>query len=264
MTARKWAEIRKALTQGDCYNKQVREWFKDADENETRLTLRDLCLIESKDSIAIAQQKIRFFREEVQKTHLKPTVVGQPKYVVDADIKYHPQIVIYFAQDKASVPEKEDAVTARVSFRLINETSESLTNAELNSWANKIHTRFFGATPYRFRKGKVIAWYTKPEDGFHLQVYGYSKQDGRAVVEDVVGFAGKTFSAKHLKYSDPERSNTETPEKMRILGELRDEPKWRPNAYVTAAYAYATIWNDNNIRMLVDNTGLQVNPIIRS
>ncbi|WP_375497053.1 hypothetical protein [uncultured Nostoc sp.] len=261
MPARDWAQLRKVLRNGDSFNREVYEWFRDADSNDTRKALRDDLLIGAKDSIPIAQIKIRAFREIIQKTHLKPTIIGQPKSSYDADVKYHPQIVLYFLQDKQSVPKGKTAKDARISFRLMHETSETLTEAELKNWANKIRTEFTQPSLYRWHKGKIIGLYLDKPNGFDFQVYAYSDEIAKTVIRKVIELTTKTYVNDKFRFTTPERNTDPTPPQVRVLGELVPEPQWRPNVFVTFDHAYANVWNDKSKRVLVDASGLQVNPI---
>ncbi|HLO85851.1 MAG TPA: hypothetical protein VK203_12705 [Nostocaceae cyanobacterium] len=262
MTVKQWALLRKFLRAGDSFNKEVFNWYQDDDNNEDRKKVRDLLLIGAKDSIQTVQIKMRTFREVVQKTHLKPTIVGITKDNYDSDISYRPEIVIYFLQNKQSVPRGETPTDARVSFRLMNETSESITVSELKRWAQKIQAAFFNPI-YKFRKGKVITWYIDKKNGFHLQIYGLNAAEGEKVARDVVKLADKTFDEDILKETNPKRSNTTSNGTIKILGKTKKKPKWRPSVVVEAAYAYALIHGEPNPIMLVDQTGLVVNPMIR-
>lgn len=262
MTVQRWALLRKFLRSGDSYNREVADWFADNDNNEVRLQVRDLLLIGAKDSIQIAQVKMRSFREVVQKSHLKPAIVGISKERYDAEYKYKPEIVLYFLQNKNSLERNETPTDARISFRLLNESSETITITELQNWARKIQSSFFNPI-FRFKKGKKIAWYVKPDDGFHLQTYVYDDAEGERVVKEIVQLAGKTWDENYFKVTDPRRSNTTTRSTVRILGKTRTEPKWRPTVFVEASYAYVNIHGEPNPVILVDQTGLQVNPLIR-
>jgi hypothetical protein len=263
MTVKHWALLRKFLRSGDSFNREVFNWYRDDDnDDDNRKNVRDLLLIGARDSIQMVQIKMRAFREIVQKSHLKPTVIGEIKEKYDSDISYRPELVICFVQNRQSLPEKETPATARVSFRLMNETSESLTMSELKNWASKIQSEFFNPI-FKLKKGKIITWYIDKKNGFHLQIYGYDEAEGERLARAVVKLADKTFDEDNLKHTHPKRSNSISSDTTTILGKTRKKPKWRPSAIVEAAYAYAIIHNEPNPVMLVDQTGLVINPLVR-
>lgn len=259
MPARDWAQLRKILRNGDSFNREVFDWFRDADNNDTRRALRDDLLIGAKDSIAIAQVKMRTFREIIQKTHLKPDIIGMPKIDVDADVSYRPEVTLYFKQNKESVPRGKTAKTARASYRLMNQTSSSLSKTELKNLGRDIYNDFAKPTPYRFNKGKIIGWYVKPEEGLNLQIYSHTEEIGETVVRKILSHRNLTFDNDIYKFTKPNRNSDPTPETIMILGESQQKPVWRPTVFVEFDHAKINLHNDTQIRVLCDASGLHTN-----
>ena len=262
MSIRDWAAIRKALINGDSYNSEVVDHFGDTSTNPQREAVKNLCLVQSNDSVLIAQQRIRFFREEVQKCHLKPVIIGQPKSDFDADVKYHPQVTVYFVQDIQSVPRGSRPKNARVTWRLMDQTSETISNQILNNWATKVYNSFFNPV-YSFHKGKYIGWYNSPADGLHLQLYCLDDITAESVAKKIVTSADKTFNDDLFKVTKPKRNNIAQSQQITILGQSKSVPNWRPNITVNVAYAYINIWADNDLRLIVDKIGSKFHPILR-
>ncbi|MBD2204940.1 hypothetical protein H6G33_04225 [Calothrix sp. FACHB-1219] len=263
MPVRDWAQLRKVLRNGDSFNREVYDWFKDADSNNTRKALRDDLLIGAKDSIAIAQVKMRAFREIIQKTHLKPDIIGMPKIDVDADVTYKPEVTLFFKQNKESVPKGKTAKTARMSYRLMNQTSSSLSKAELRTLGQNIYNDFAKPTPYRFNKGKIIGWYVKPEDGLNLQIYAHTSEIGETVARKIIAHRNLTFDDNIFKFTTPNRNSDTTPGTITILGETQQKPIWRPTVFVEFEHASINLHNDTQIRVLCDLSGTYANPMYR-
>lgn len=245
MPARDWALIRKALINGDSYNSEVSAYFSDFNTDASASVLRNLCLVQSNDSTLIAQARIRFFREEIQKTHLKPIIIGQPKIDLDADVKYHPEVSITFQQSLISVPRGKYPKDAVISWRLMNETSESLTFAKMNNIATLVYQQFF-QNRFTFNKGKIIGWYISPADGLNLQLYCLDETEAERVAKYVVQAVGKTWNDKVFKITKPKRNNAITSEQITILGKQKDAPVWRPNIIVNACKANINVWGAGN------------------
>jgi hypothetical protein len=262
MPARDWAQLRKILRNGDSFNREVYEWFRDADNNDTRRALRDDLLIGAKDSIQIAQVKMKTFRELIQKTHLKPDIIGMPKIDVDADVTYKPEVTLFFKQNKQSVPRNKTAKTAKMSYRLMNQTSSSLSKTELVTLGRDIYNDF--ATPvYRFNKGKIIAWYIRAEQGLNLQIYCHTEEIGETVVKKVLQHRNLTFENDYFKFTKPSKNSDLTPGNITILGESREKPIWRPTVFVEFSHASINLHNDTKIRILCDLSGMYANPLYR-
>lgn len=245
MPARDWALIRKALINADSYNSEVSAYFSDFGTDTETNALKNLCLVQSNDSALIAQQRIRFFREEIQKTHLKPIIVGQPKIDLDADVKYHPEVTVVLKQSLTSVSKGKYPKDARISWRLMNETSESLTFTKMNDVAALVYQQFF-QNRFSFKKGKFIGWYISPLDGLHLQLYCLDATEAKRVAKYVVQAIGKTWNDSIFKVTSPDRDNITSPEQITILGKQKDAPIWRPNITVNASKANINVWGAGN------------------
>lgn len=245
MSIRDWAAIRRALINGDSYNSEVILHFADLPTNSEREAVKNLCLVQPNDSILIAQQRIRFFREEIQKTHLKPIIIGQPKIDLDANVKYHPEISIGFKQSLTSVPRGKYPKDARISWRLMNETSESFTFAKMNDVAALVYQHFF-QNRFTYNKGKFIGWYISPIDGLNLQLYCLDETETERVAKYVVQAVGKSWDDKIFKITKPKRSNETTSKQITVLGKQKDAPVWRPNIIVNAYKANINVWGAGN------------------
>ena len=96
--------------------------------------------------------------------------VGMPKGSLDPTRKYKPQIFLYFKEDLDDVEEGYAPVEGKISFRLMNEDSESITRTKLTTIANKIKTEFGQGNGFTWKKGKEYYSYTDKEKGYQLQI----------------------------------------------------------------------------------------------
>lgn len=264
-----WPKQRKLLRAPSIgFNAEVYRHFKDVDSSSGSATagrraLRDSLLIGAKDSRTTAITKIQYFRDQVQKVHLKPTIVGITKDELDSSIspKYKPQIILYFLQDIAAVPTDFTRIDARISYRLMDETSESLTMAKLRVLATQIKTEFAVSGGWTFSKGKIISNYNDAERGNVFRVYGISEAEGEKVIKKVLGMRSHTFDEKIYSLSNPKRNSVNTPGTRRILGKTYKEPRWRPNASVRFAYAEIILHGLPDPVCLVDRSGSKPNPL---
>lgn len=264
-----WPKQRKLLRAPNIgFNAEVYRHFRDLDDNPSasvsRKALRDSLLIGAKDSRTTAITKIQYFRDQVQKVHLRPTIIGQPKTSRDAEIVYRCQVQLYFLQDLAAVPVGEEPSDAVISFRL-EQTHETITKAQYEALATKIKTEF--ATPqtgYLWDKGKHICWYKNETEGYDFQVYALSETEGESVIKKVMGIRNHTFDDKLFKVTSPKKASDNTPSSVTILGKSRKKPKWRPTVKVRFQYADLIVWNVPDPVCLVDRTGMRPNPVLRA
>lgn len=265
-----WPKQRKLLrAAGIGFNAEVYRHFNDVDDtpaNKTakRKTLRDSLLIGAKDSRSTALAKIQYFRDQVQKTHLKPTIIGQLKTSRDAEIVYRCQVQLYFQQDLDAVPVGEERIDAEISFRL-EQSHETITKTQYETLATKIKADF--ATPntgYTWDKGKHICWYKDEKLGYDFQVYALSETEGENVIKKVMGIRAHTFDSNLFKITTPKKASDNTPGNVTILTKSRKKPKWRPTAKVRFQYANLIVWNVPDPICLVDRTGMRPNPVLRA
>ncbi|MBH8575782.1 hypothetical protein I8752_22815 [Nostocaceae cyanobacterium CENA369] len=244
---RNWALIRRGLINGTSYNAEVNTYFGDTSADAGRDAAKNLCLITPTDSMQIAAQRQSFFYHQVLKIQDKPIIIGQPKTIFDSEVMYHPEVSIELRQDFASVPRGRQAKDARFGWRLMNETSESLTLEKINNIASLVYQHFFSNNNvFNFNKGKVIGWYTSPVDGLHLQLYCLDVEEAERVAKYVVQSINKTWNDNIFKTTTPKRNNLITPPQITILGKQQDAPVWRPNINVRAYKAYMTVWGTEN------------------
>lgn len=127
------------------HNKEVRENFSDlgGDEwlpniNTARASLRQACTIYDSDSALLMILKQNLYYLTLRRLQdFQPTVLGMPKAMLDAIRKYRPQIILLFKEDSGDVDSDFEPVEGRISFRLMDEDSESITKAKLTTIANK-------------------------------------------------------------------------------------------------------------------------------
>ncbi len=248
-----WAKHRKLLRAPEIgFNAEVYRHFKTNDD-AGRNSLRDSLLIGTKDSRSTALFKIQYFRDQVQKNHLKPVVVGEIKSSFDEKVVYKCQVQLYFKQDSDAVPTGGIPIDAVVSFRL-DETHETITKAKYTTLARAIATEFASGEGYRWNKGKQLCLYTDLAKGYNFQVYAYSDTEGEEVIKKVLSLQNHSFESDLFRVTNPKKSSDSTPGSVTILGESRKKPRWRPTGYVRFQYADLLVWNVDPIP-LVDISG---------
>jgi len=244
------------------HNKEVNEWFRDIDDpipdNSTpRKQAKKACLIRASDSQNMALLKIHSFMYVVQRVQHKPNIFGVPIGTVNAQRKYRPQIVLEFLEDEFDVENTYERVEGRISFRLMNETSESISRTELRTMATKIKTEFGASNGYIWKKGKDLASYTDWDKGYQLQLYVRNKTDAKAIINKVLDIQGHTPNWSKLYYKendDPIDAYPTVPPSINILGETKREPRIRPIASVRFQYAYCSIWGKPRPVILYDRS----------
>jgi len=203
--SRNWSNQRSFLRK--TYNREVNEWFRDVedavpDNASSRKQAKRACLILPKETQNMALIKMLTFRYECQRTHLRPAIYGTPIGSFDKQRKHKPQIVLEFREDDLDVEAGFSPLDGRISYRLMNESSETITKTELTTIANRIKTQFGGTTPYIWKKGKDLASYVDKNNGYQFQLLVRSKEDAKNLIEKVLATNGDTPNFKYLSYKE--------------------------------------------------------------
>lgn len=264
MTDRNWALQRKLLRAANIgFNAEVYRWFKN-DDAANRKALRDSLLIQAKESRTSAMFKIQYFREFCQKVHDKVNIIGtlQETYESENSFVGHPQITLFFQQDIDAVPNDYYPITAEISFRLMNETNTTLTEANIKTLATQIKNELAINKGYTFDKGKYLCRYIDKEHGYNFLLYTISDAEGEQVARKIVGIRNHTFIEENFKVTTPRKNSVNTTTKINILGVPTKKSRWRPTAKVRFMYANLYIPERPEALCLVDRTGSKYKPAI--
>ena len=255
------------------HKKQVREAFSDlgGDEwlpniNTPRASLRQACTIYDSDSalIMLLKQNLYFLTLRKAQDYQAP-IVGMPKGSLDPIRKYKPQIYLYFKEDADDVDPDFSPVDGRISFRLLNEDSESITKTKLTTLANKIKTEFGVSNGYTWKKGKEYYSYTDKEKVYQLKILAFSESEARQLITKILSIQNDTFQAKKFNKSsndDPTAAYPTLPSTQNILGDVTRDPRRRPVATVRFQHATANVWGKPDLIPLYDRTFRYLNALV--
>lgn len=242
MPDRSWALQRKLMRAPDIgFNAEVQRWFKDLDSNADigRRALRDSLLIQKNESRTSAMFKVQYFRDFVQKVHSQPAIIGVPKEQFDINFgtEYKPIVTLYFQQDREAVAPGYSPLRAEISFRLMNETEETLTQANLKNLALKIKNEFALNRGYTFNKGKNIALYNDKRNGYFLQIYVINEAEGIQIVRKVLSIQNHPYDEDKFRITQPKRNSLNTVSNTIIAGDTYKKLRWRPTGTVRFQWA---------------------------
>lgn len=268
--SKNWANLRSFLRKS--YNREVLEWFADEpdpvpDNSTSRKNAKRACLILPKETQNMALIKSLTFRYVVQRVHLRPDVYGLPIGTLDAQRKYRPQIILEFLEDENDL-DSEDLyrrVDGRISFRLMNETSETISKAELTTIAQRIKTEFGIGNGYLWKKGKDLASYVDKSKGYQFQLLVRNKTDAKELVSKTLDINLDTPDWSKLSYKESDEPITTyptIPETINILGQIKREPRRRPIATVRFQTAYCSLWGKGRPIILYDKSFTHLDALV--
>jgi hypothetical protein len=246
------------------HNKTVRRFFKDLG-NETwdpeikspRGALRVACTIDDNDTATMTLIRLYLFYEVLGygKKRLA-RVYGVPDTRFEEDVTTRPQIFLYFSQDGSAVPDGADKVDMECSFRLMDETSSTITPAKVLPLARKIKELFLDANKGIVHgKGKFIVYYRDKELGYDLRIRSINENEGVELIKKILSIRNHTYDSNKKTLSTPTKNsvNTQTATST-VYGKQRKSKRWRPTANVRFRYAYLHVDGLRDDVYLVDTT----------
>lgn len=265
-----WEHLQNVVMQ--VQNRRVREEFNDVggddwDENITtsRASLRVACTLRDDDSILQTMIRLWLFDIILQgASNLHPAIYGIPVTTFHESVQFFPQIRLYFMEDLAQVEEGFEPIEAEISFRLMGQTSTTLTQVEMQAYANKIRTVFSAGSGFTFKKGRLKASYKDQIRGYNMILTVWSEAEAKRVIEQVLDVQNHTPDWDHLTISEPKKSFPTLPGFQMILGKQRRKPRQRPIGTVRFRYAELKLHGLPNDITLVDRTGFRKNPVVRA
>lgn len=247
------------------HNRMVREEFSDlGDENwdpninVSRGSLRIACTIEDKDTADMVQMRSNLFFFHLRKAKdMQAPIYGLPIGSHQPIRKHKPQIIFYFKEDLEDIENGYAPVEGRISYRLMDEETDTISKTKLITIANKIKTEFATGNGFIWKKGKDLASYTDKKKGYQFQLLVRNKADAKELIDKLLDTNGDTPNWKYLAYKEsdePSSAFPTIPGNQIILGKTYKEPRIRPIASVRFQYATADVWGLPEPVALVDRS----------
>lgn len=246
-------------------NRQVREFFSDLGGEDwqpsigtPRESLRHGSTHKDDDSLPMTLLRWELFNY-VRRLKFDVPMIGIPISSFDVERRYKPQIILNFLEDLGDVEPGYEMVTGRISFRLMEHNSETLTPAIAQTFANRIKSNFSNGGGFVWRKGREMVTYNDWNKGYALKVLSRSKANGREVIERTLDIQNDVIDTSKMNSNGNENEAAAypvIPPNDRIYGEIRRTPRKRPLADVRFQYAVLHVHGLQNGIPLVDRTGL--------
>jgi hypothetical protein len=189
------------------------------------------------------------------------------------DRRFRPQIRLHFMQDTdfeagANAPgyHGRRRVPATLTYRIMGETSETITMGELTRIGQQVKEVFGANGGYTWQKGKEMYCYADWDRGYQLQILARGAAQAQDLVTKILSLQNHTPTWKYMSKTesiDQASRYPETPTTKAILGEVKTMPKLRPNVEVRFVHADAKIHRLVQPIVIYDRTGKKVGALVR-
>jgi hypothetical protein len=251
------------------HNKLVREEFSDIAADDAleipRGSLKKACLLTDDDTVDLTILRFWLFFVHTRKaSEFHPPIFAIPSDLYQESVVYKPQVVLNFWQDPAATPSNLAPARTRISFRLHNETSETLTPTNAQTLANKIRTEFMTAGGYRFSKGKKMFVYRDKERGYNFRLLMLNESEAREVIGKVHDLRSHSPDWDNLTEIATNKSFPENPGTHRVYGKTVRKIRYRPTAMVRFRSAELHIHGLAHPVVLADTTGYHKTALVKA
>jgi hypothetical protein len=179
---------------------------------------------------------------------------GSPVLDLQSQIKFRPQVKLVFKETRNEQNKtKTNLATREITFRLMNETSETISRAKAAEIAKDIKREF--QIPFIWQKGKYKCTYKDEEKEYDLRLLVNSKNEGAEVVKKVLSINSHTFDDDYFQFIENTRTYPANPGTHRVYGRTVQKPQLRPSAALKFHYAQLLIWGQQNAVNLVAGPG---------
>jgi hypothetical protein len=242
------------------HNRLVQKYFKDVggadwspDISTSRGSLRVACTIQDGDTSTMTLMRLFMFHVVLGNAFKGlGYFYGNPVQEVQRNITYKPQVKLVFREPHT--PNEEDPVRARatgeITFRLMDETSETISRAKAEVLAKAIK-REIGTPKLVWEKGKHKVTYLDIEKGYDFRLLVNTKTDGEQIVRKILSIQSHSYDKDNFQFIENDRNYPANPGTHRVYGRQVKKPVARPRVNVTFRYAQLLIWGQQNAVNLV-------------
>lgn len=250
------------------HNKAVKNYFKNQEDNDIstpKAGLKHACLIKDEDTSTMTVMRMWLFEITVGHAQaVQRPVYGIPITEAQTNWKFKPQICLKFLEpyDHELHGKGEARAEGEISFRLMHETSESITRPEVERLALKIKQELAKPTAFVWSKGWFKSTYQDFDRGYDFRLYVKSKAEAKQVIEKVLSIQGHPFERDYFQFIEHDRTYPANPGTHRVYGQTRKKYVKRPRVDVKFRYAQLIIQGLPNAINLVAMPGVRLRSVI--
>lgn len=264
-----WEHLQHTLQR--VHNEAVRDFYRSQPDNDigtNRSAAKHACLMKDDDTSTMTVLRFWLFWVVCRKMrdNFEP-YYGISVEAMDAEVKYRPQITCYFSEEPHEVEPGYRRIEGELSVRLMDKTPTTITQTDLQTYANRINSAFGQSNGFIWRKGKELYTYADKANGRRFKVLTRNQNDAVEIIQKLLDIVNESYDSSFLKKNEainPSSAFPTIPPNHSILNKTYRQPRKRPIAEVKFYYASLKIWGIGKPIILVDKTGYWNNAIIRA
>lgn len=227
------------------YNDEIRDHFRDkfgdagnwdAEIETTRGQMLQALLHQDSDPVQLTLGRMQLYQFVFTQRQQVPIFFDETKRPTN-DFTYKPEIKLFFLQSRTGLPPKQAPSTGVITYRLMNETSASLTEVEMRTRANKIKTLFTQPSLFTWHKGKEKFTYVDKPNGYNFSLLTTTETEAKRIIEQVLDIENKTPDFDRLVHHDDKATYSNITQTQFIYGKNRKVSRRRPTEDVKFRHA---------------------------
>jgi len=250
------------------HNKAVKQYFKnqpDDDLSTPKSSLKHACIIKDEDTATMTMMRMWLFEITLRHAQsVQAPIYGIPTSSYHDSIAFVPQVRLFFREDSDEVEDGYSPVTSEITFRLMGETPQTMTEGKANVLANKIKTVLGTNKGYRFKRGQSKITYLDKDKGYDFRLFVWDKSEGKELITKILDIQNHSPRWDNLSIIQREKTYSTIPGNQLILGKTRRKPRERPVAYVRFRWAELKLHGLVNDIILYDLTGYWRNALVKA
>jgi len=160
-----------------------------------------------------------------------------------------PRVLLSFVEDIENIEPGRSPTTGEIGWRIMDKTDNpdsplpKISKKDLRELATKIKSSFWANNGYVWSKGKNMYSYTMWLQGYQFQLLCRNKSGAKEIIEKVLAIQGHKYNSKYFRNNlaeEPEKNYPEKPQKIVVLEEEIEAPRYR--RVTNVRFEYATIW----------------------
>lgn len=211
------------------------------------------CLIKDDDTMEMLNTRLFLYHYKIR-GDLPTPVYGIPIPDFQAQFTFRPQVRLFFIEPYTQelAAEKLNQASAQISFRLMNETSQTIDRQKATVIAERIKVLFGEGTGFSFMKGRNKYTYVEKSHGYNLSVLAELEAEAVSLLQRVLEINEHPLNEELIKTHIDKFPYPNNPGTWEVYGIQAKKPRKKPTTRVRFQRAELHVHGLDHAISLVD------------